>query len=86
MAWAQAFWQPIECPGIEHSILRPEDPILTESRHHWVCPEHATPSLLLLVLADEFIENPLSGKGLSAQLVFHPPGKMATPPSPKTVD
>ena len=57
--------------AIEHSILRPEDPILTESQPSLGVPGacRATPSLLLLVLADEFSETPLSGKLVSAQLL-----------------
>jgi len=49
-------------PGaIGQSILRTEDPILTESQSSLGVPRacRATPSLLLLVLADEFSENPL---------------------------
>jgi len=49
------YWVP---GAIGHSILRPKTPILTESQSSLGVPRPRafTPSLLLLVLADEFIE------------------------------
>jgi len=51
------YWVP---GAIGHSILRPEDPILSESQSSLGVPRAclATPSLLLLVLEDDFSENP----------------------------
>jgi len=48
--------------AIGHSILRPEDPILTESQSSLGVPRacRATPSLLLLVLADKIFCKPPS--------------------------
>ena len=60
----QAFWQPIEPAAIGHSILRPEDPILTIHSHYWVCPEHARPLRLFSCWCSQmnFLKKPLSGK------------------------
>jgi len=51
------YWVP---GAIGHSILRPENPFLTESQSSLGVPRPRayTLSLLLLVLTDEFIENP----------------------------
>jgi len=59
MTWAgflATYWVP---GAIGYSILRPGNPILTESQSSLGVPRPTafTPSLLLLVLADECIEN-----------------------------
>jgi len=85
--WAgflETYWVP---GAIGHSILRPEDPILTSHSHHWVRPEHAGPRRLFSCWCSQmnFLKTPLSGKLVSAQLLPPPPLENDPTPFTKTV-
>jgi len=72
-------------PGaIGHSILKPENPILTESQSSLgvLRPRAFTLSLLLLVLADEFTENPPFWQRLDCPISTPPP--LENDPTPFT--